>query len=167
MGYIENNLISGESVTYRARLHWIVMVKSGLVSLALLAVAGTLFYFALNGAAPDSATLMERIGGVLILIAAIPLIVAAVRRASPEYVVTSKRVVMKAGTFQNKTEEIFLNKIESIGVDQGVMGRMLGFGTIVIRGTGGSFEPFERIAAPLEFRRQIQEQIGRSLEPRA
>ena len=166
MGYIEKNLISGESVTYRARLHWILFVKPGLVSLAIIAVAGAFLYFAYQGSTPDYASLMKKIGGVLVLIAAIPIVVAAVRRASPEYVVTNKRVVMKTGVAQNITEEMFLNRIESIGVDQSLAGRMFGYGSIVIRGTGGSFEPFERISAPLEFRRQIQEQIGRTLEPR-
>ncbi len=55
---------------------------------------------------------------------------------------------------------MFINKIESIGVDQSVAGRMLGFGTVAIRGTGGLFEPFERVSEPLELRRQIQEQIS-------
>lgn len=166
MGYIENNLITGESITYRARSHWILYVKPGLVSLILVAVAAGLFYYAHQGTQPDYTPLMQKTGGVLLGIALIPLIVAAILRGSREYVVTSKRVIMKTGSFQNKTEEMFLNKIESIGVDQSVTGRMLGYGTVVIRGTGGSWEPFERVGAPLEFRKQIQEQIGRSLEPR-
>ena len=166
MGYIENNLISGESVTYRARLHWILFLKPGLVSLVFVVIAAALFYYAYQGSAPDYTTRMEQAGAVLIVIALIPLIAAAVRRSSPEYVVTTKRVIMKTGMAQNRTEEMFLNKIESIGVDQSVAGRMLGYGNIVIRGTGGSWEPFVRVSAPLEFRRQIQEQIGRSLDPR-
>jgi uncharacterized membrane protein YdbT with pleckstrin-like domain len=161
MGYIENNLISGESVTYRARMHWILFVKPGLVSLVLLALAGALFYYAAQNAAPDYSTLMDRAGVVLLILAALPLIVTAVQRSSPEYVVTNKRVIMKTGIGKTKTEEMFLNKIERIGVDQSVSGRLFGFGTVVIRGTGGSWEPFERVAAPLELRRQIQEQIGR------
>ncbi|HLQ78859.1 MAG TPA: PH domain-containing protein [Terriglobia bacterium] len=166
MGYIENNLISGETITYRARLHWILFLKPGLLSLVFVAIAAVLFYYAYQDSAPEYTTRMEQVGAVLIVAALIPLIAAAVRRSAPEYVITNKRVIMKTGLVQNQTEEMFLNKIESIGVDQSVSGRMLGYGTIVIRGTGGSWEPFVRVSAPLEFRRQIQEQIGKSLEPR-
>jgi uncharacterized membrane protein YdbT with pleckstrin-like domain len=163
MGYIENNLIGGESVIYHARLHWIILIKPVLVSLVLIAAAVASFYFADTGS-PENATLLQRIGSGLIVLAVIPLIVAGIRRASREYAVTNKRVIMQIGAVQRKTEEMFLTKIESIGVDQSVTGRMLGYGTVVIRGTGGSFEPFERVSAPLELRRQIQEQIGRSLD---
>jgi hypothetical protein len=54
-----------------------------------------------------------------------------------------------------------LAKIESISVDQSLAGRMFGFGTIVVRGTGGTPEPFATIAHPLEFRRRVQEQIDK------
>ena len=57
---------------------------------------------------------------------------------------------------------MFLNKIESVGVDQTILGRMLGYGDIKIRGTGGSLEPFRHVSSPLQFRNQIQEQIGKS-----
>ena len=83
---------------------------------------------------------------------------------SAEFAVTNKRVILKTGFVQSKTAEMFLNKIESVGVDQSISGRILGFGTIVIRGTGGSLEPFHRVSHPLRFRNEIQEQIGRSGE---
>ena len=104
-------------------------------------------------------------GAGVLVIAVIPIVVAAIIRSSAEFAVTNKRVILKTGFIQSKTAEMFLNKIESVGVDQSISGRILGFGTIVIRGTGGSLEPFDNVSAPLEFRRQIQEQIGRSFEP--
>lgn len=81
---------------------------------------------------------------------------------SAEFAVTNKRVILKTGFLQSKTAEMFLNKIESVGVDQSISGRILGFGSITIRGTGGSFEPFHRVSSPLRFRNEIQEQIGRA-----
>ena len=52
--------------------------------------------------------------------------------------------------------------MESIGVEESVMGRMLGFGTVIIHGTGGTPEVFNIIAHPLEFRTQVQQQIEKS-----
>jgi uncharacterized membrane protein YdbT with pleckstrin-like domain len=162
MGYIDKNLIEGETVVYDARPHWVLFLKPMILTFIFIAIAAALFYFAAESNNPDSTTLMRRIGGVLIVLAIIPIAVGAFRRSSREYAVTNKRVVMQIGVVGRATEEVFLNKIESIGVDQTVMGRMLGYGTVTIRGTGGSFEPFERVSAPLELRRQIQDQIGKS-----
>ena len=49
-----------------------------------------------------------------------------------------------------------LTKVETIRVDQSILGRVLNYGTIVVTGTGGTNEPFTSIANPLEFRRQVQ-----------
>src|SRR6202035_3793946 len=96
-------------------------------------------------------------GAGILAIAAIPIAVANISRSSAEFAVTNKRVILKTGFIQKETAEMFLNKIESVGVDQSIGGRIAGFGTIVIRGTGGTLEPFHRVSSPLEFRRQIQE----------
>jgi uncharacterized membrane protein YdbT with pleckstrin-like domain len=162
MGYIDKNLIEGETVVYDARPHWVLFLKPMILTVIFVAIAAALFYFAAESVNPDSTLLMRRIAGVLIALAVIPVIVGVFRRSAREYAVTNKRVVMQIGVVSRTTEEVFLNKIESIGVDQTVMGRMLGYGTVTIRGTGGSFEPFERVSAPLELRRQILDQIGKS-----
>ena len=157
MGYVNENLISGENVTYRAAMHWTVFLKPGLAALAILGIAVLWVY--LQGPAPGW------VSAGLAVVAAIPILSAAIARSTAEFAVTNKRVILKTGFIQKKTAEMFLNKVESVGVDQSMAGRLLGYGAIVIRGTGGTLEPFDRISAPLEFRRQIQEQIGRSFEP--
>jgi uncharacterized membrane protein YdbT with pleckstrin-like domain len=164
MAYIQNNLIEGESVLYHAHLHWVALLRHILVVLTLCAVAVVLTYFAYQDPPPDNADTMKKISYILISLSLIPIVAGAIKRSSREYAVTNKRVVMQDGAIQRNTEEMFLNKIESIGVDQSITGRMLGYGTVTIRGTGGSFEPFPLVAAPLELRRQIQQQIGKSFE---
>jgi uncharacterized membrane protein YdbT with pleckstrin-like domain len=164
VGYIDNNLISGEVVTYRARLHWILFVKPILIALAIIAVSALIFYAAdLGNELSTQAILLAAM--VIVVISAGPLITVAMSWHSAEFAVTNKRVILKVGFIQSQTAEMFLNKIESVGVDQSIGGRILGYGTIVIRGTGGSLEPFHRVSAPLLFRKQIQEQIGQSFEP--
>jgi uncharacterized membrane protein YdbT with pleckstrin-like domain len=82
-----------------------------------------------------------------------------VRRNATEMVVTNRPVVIKTGLTSRKTIEMLLNKVESIEVSETSFGRMLGYGTIVVIGTGGTSELFHRIAHPLEFRSQVQQQI--------
>jgi len=163
MGYVDKNLISGETVAYRARLHWILFVKPLLIAIVVVGVVAGIFYAAdlFNSLSGQTAALIWV--GVLV-IAAIPLLSTLMTWRSAEFAVTNKRVILKTGFVQSKTAEMFLNKIESVGVDQSISGRILGFGTIVIRGTGGSLEPFHRVSHPLRFRNEIQEQIGRSGE---
>ena len=76
---------------------------------------------------------------------------------SDEFVVTNKRIIVKTGIFSRKTLEMNLNKIESVNVDQSIFGRMFGYGTITIIGTGGTRESFPDIARAVEFRKRFQE----------
>ena len=164
MGYVDANLIQGEEIIYRAPLHWRVLLLPLLLAAALLFVA-VLALRQVIFADPGDNTLPWLIAAVILFaFAAIPIAKAAIARRTSEFAVTNKRVILKTGFIHNKTAEMFLAKIESVGVDQTIIGRIFGYGSIELRGTGGSLEPFENISRPLEFRRQIQEQIGRSLE---
>ena len=77
--------------------------------------------------------------------------------ATSEFAITDKRIIIKVGLISRRTLEMNLSKIESVNVNQSVLGRLLGYGTIVVVGTGGSKEPFAVISAPLEFRKKFQE----------
>lgn len=161
MGYVDENLISGEKVTYRAGFHWKVFALP-VLSAAALAVLGVIAV--IWGWASEFSRIFSIVGGVLILIAVFAMIKVWIRASSAEFAVTNKRVILKTGFIQKDSAEIFLAKIESVGVDQTILGRLLGYGSVIIRGTGGSQQPFADLSRPLEFRRQIQEQIGRTLE---
>ncbi|HET8541292.1 MAG TPA: PH domain-containing protein [Anaeromyxobacter sp.] len=80
-----------------------------------------------------------------------------VARATSEFAVTNRRVIIKVGLVSRRTIELNLEKVESIGVEQTVLGRILAYGTIVVVGTGGTKEPFRGIADPMGFRRAVNE----------
>ena len=160
MGYVDENLISGEAVTYRAQLHWITLAMAGLMAAVSTILAFVLLANAFAGENPTSSPQFFLSLGLLAAGEA-PLMIALIRKRASEFAVTNKRVIFKTGVVQRRTAEMFLNKIESVGVDQTIAGRLLGYGSIVIHGTGGSSEPFERIADPLQLRRQVQEQIAK------
>ena len=84
-------------------------------------------------------------------------IAPALARWSDEFVVTNKRVIIKTGIISRKTLEMNLNKIESVNVDQSIMGRLLGYGDVTIIGTGGTRESFPNIGNAVEFRKRFQE----------
>ena len=94
----------------------------------------------------------------------VPLVMAYVRYKSTELAVTTKRVIVKHGFISRQTVEINLGKVESIQVDQGVLGRMFDFGTLVVAGTGASHAPIAGIAQPMEFRKAFiaAQDVGKS-----
>ena len=80
-----------------------------------------------------------------------------INRWTDEFAITNKRVIIKTGLIRRKTVELNLSKIESVNVVQSVLGRILGYGSIQIIGTGGTREIFPNIKKPLMFRKKFQE----------
>jgi uncharacterized membrane protein YdbT with pleckstrin-like domain len=160
VSYLDESLTSGEVVLYRTRLHWSVLVWPVLVAVLFGVGAIALFSAAIGTRVQGRAGVFVFLGLLCGLVAAAAVAVGLIRRSSTEMAVTNRRVLMKTGIFARKTIELVLSKVESIGVEQGVMARLAGYGTVVVRGTGGTHELFERVARPLEFRRQVQEQIN-------
>jgi acyl-coenzyme A synthetase/AMP-(fatty) acid ligase len=162
MSYVESNLIPGEKVIYQTRLHWIVMFWHVFLGCLLLGLPGVfLLYYTLTRTGIESGTphIMEGGGVSLLFCAAMVILVGMLSRKATEMALTNRRVVIKTGLASRKTIEMLLNKVESIEVSETAFGRMLGYGTIVVIGTGGTPEAFHRVAHPLEFRSQVQQQI--------
>ena len=162
MSYIDSHLVPGETVIYETRLHWMVMLGHIVLGCFLLALPGAfLIYYAASQTGLDPTTLhiMEGGGVALLLCGVIAIVMGLVRRNATEMALTNRRVVIKTGMVGRTTIEMLLNKVESIEVKETALGRMLGYGTIVVIGTGGTPEPFHKIAHPLEFRSQVQQQI--------
>ena len=161
MSYVESNLVPGEAVIYQPRLHWIVMLGHVVLGCLLFGLSGVLLYYALSQTGIQSGKLhiMEGGGVGLLVCGVVAILLGMVRRNATEMAVTSRRVVIKTGLASRKTIEMLLNKVESIEVSETAFGRMLGYGTIVVIGTGGTPEPFHKVAHPLEFRSQVQQQI--------
>jgi uncharacterized membrane protein YdbT with pleckstrin-like domain len=147
MSFLESNLLRDEKLEYQARLHWMVF----------LGPAIWLFVGWLCTSAGATA-----LGTPVIIIGLLLGIGAAINYSTSEFGITNKRLLIKTGFIRRQSFEVLLPKVEGIQVSQGVLGRMFDFGTVVIRGTGGSQAPFHHISAPLRFRNQAQEQIERS-----
>jgi uncharacterized membrane protein YdbT with pleckstrin-like domain len=146
MSYIDRNLLDGEKIVFRTRLHWLMFMGPVLITvLILLPLAWLLAGTAWSALAWGPVAL-----GALLLAAAF------VRQQSSDFAVTNKRVMMKVGVLRTRSIELLLGKIEAIAVDQSLMGRLFGYGDIVVTGSGGTREPFSGIRGPLDFRRAVQ-----------
>jgi uncharacterized membrane protein YdbT with pleckstrin-like domain len=146
MSYVDQHLLPNEAVAYQTTLHWKVYLWP--VVLSLLAFA-PLFYLAITS---------DHKMVALLPVLAIALLFGAawLHRRFSEYAVTNKRVIVKVGVLQTRSLELLLGKVEGITVNQGLGGKLLGYGQIVITGTGGTKELFSGIQAPFDFRRAVQ-----------
>lgn len=153
MSFIESNLLPNEEIVYKTNLHWFIFVPAAIVftvGIALI-VAGYLQNL--------SNQILIWSGLAFLTYGIVSFFIRWIDLKTSEFGVTNKRVLIKIGFIRRHSLEIILNKIEGIGVNQGILGRILGFGTITVSGTGGSKEHFAQIDDPLEFRRQVQTRI--------
>jgi uncharacterized membrane protein YdbT with pleckstrin-like domain len=164
MSYVEKHLIEGETIVYETRLHWIVLIVPILLGLLFGLTGVAMFVLSGRAAGGKSAASesMTIIGAVLLGLALLFIARGILVRNATEMTVTNKRVFVKVGLAARRTIELLLSRVESIGVEESVMGRILGFGTVIVHGTGGTPEIFNMIAHPLEFRTQVQQQIEKS-----
>ncbi len=144
MGYVTNNLMPDERVLHVGKIHWFVYVSGTLMFLTAIG----LFAADLEGG------VVQVFGAIVFILAMISLIKAFIFKISTELAITSKRVIAKVGLISRSTIELNHKKVESFIVDQSIFGRIFGFGTIVVCGTGGGKTPIPNIDNPLEFRRQ-------------
>ena len=169
MSYVEKSLVPGETLLYQTRHHWMVLLGPLLIS-ALFAALGVACLAELVAAKEGKGMLVgvsensvhaTEFAGVLLVVVAIAVFAFGLaKRNATEMAVTNKRVLIKTGMGSRRTLDLMLSRVESIGVEESFWGRMLGFGSVIVRGTGGTPESFVMISHPQEFRRNVQEQIG-------
>lgn len=164
MGYVEKNLVPGETLVYRTGCHWIVLVWpliAGAITGGLAFVFLASSYLGSKKGSPLPG--MVVLGTLAAIVAVVVIGGGIIRRAATEVAVSNMRVLIKTGLFSRRSIEVLLPKVESIGVDESLVGRILGYGRVIVRGTGGTFETFDKIAHPNELRRQVQGQLGHAV----
>ncbi len=158
MQYIQNTLLAHEAITYWTRPHWIIFVASGFwVLLAII-----FHYFGADFGLTLSLfgrPIYSVIAILLFFVGLFYLLSAFITYQTSEYGVTNKRVLMKTGLIRRNSLEIFLDKVEAVRVNQSILGRIIGYGSIAIIGTGGTTDIFFSIPQPLDFRKKVQQQI--------
>jgi uncharacterized membrane protein YdbT with pleckstrin-like domain len=99
---------------------------------------------------------MMIIGLFLVLFGALSFLKAAINRWTTEIAVTDRRVILKRGLIRRDTIEINTPQVESVDVSQSILGRLLNYDTVIVRGTGGGLNPLAYVSAPLPLRRAVQ-----------
>ena len=150
MGYIERHLAPEEQVGFRTRLHPVIF--AGTATFAACVIGATALIVSRNDLAPETVRLLWLGAAAVILVSFAP---PYVRWRTSEFAVTNRRVLVKVGLLSIHTVELLLPKVEAIGVDQTLAGRVFGYGTLRIVGTGGTVEAFPRVGRPLALREAV------------
>ena len=159
MSYIDESLGAGETVIARARFPWFYGLSAWLSFLIPLAALIALYIEARNSGPVDTSNIYFWglcILGVWLVYGLFQGIKMFVIRATTEIGVTSHRFVEKRGVFSVKTSEIALPNIEGVKMNQSFFGRIFGYGTVKIEGTGVDATTTPEISDPVGFVRAIQ-----------
>ena len=151
MAYYTKVLQQDETVKVVGQLHWSIYLRPAvvlLIALGLLLGSDRL-------ADPTWQRYARFAGGVVGVLGILLILGAWIKRQSTEIVVTDRRVIYKRGLLSRHTVEMNVSKIETVDVEQGLGGRIWGYGTLLIRGTGAGFEPLVGVASPLGIRNAI------------
>jgi len=149
--YIDEILQPGEKVLYSTNAHWMFYlpaIAAWVVAIVFLALSRMIV-------ADMPVLLCLAMAAVTALAALYWTATAWFHRWTTETDVTNMRVVHKTGFIKRRTFEMSLDKIESVDVDQSILGRIMNYGDVTIRGVGEGFEKIQTIASPLAFRSAI------------
>ena len=146
--YIDDILQPGEKVLYSTNAHWVFYLPA--IGAWIVAIA---LFILSRIASADAMVLLSLVSAAVVAIVALYWTVRAwFHRWTTETDVTNMRVVHKTGFIKRRTFEMALDKVESVDVNQSIMGRLLNYGNVTIMGVGEGRETITTIAAPLEFR---------------
>lgn len=161
--YLRRAMQDDEKLCYATQLHWVIYLD-GLLLVALGALAGhmtpwaagVLFGEKLSGYIEKPVMYAS---AAIVLYGALKLVFSFIRQMSTELVITDQRVIAKHGLVATTSYELMMSKVEGATIDQSVLGRMLGYGTLMVKGTGGGISPIDHIADPYRFHTYLMNAI--------
>ena len=163
MSYLQKQLLPDERIIHIATLHWIIFVPG--LSLTLIGGTGGFFSYDLVGLflGPSMVPLLGRIISGVSLVFALAglglLLGALVRQSATELAITNRRLIAKYGFISRSTFEIMINRVTGVNFDQSIMGRVFGYGTVLVHGAGGDVSPFDIVANPQLFQRALMDAV--------
>jgi uncharacterized membrane protein YdbT with pleckstrin-like domain len=135
-----------DDVVYRTGLHWVIFLWP-----CIIAFLGIFLFFKFQT--------FKEVAYLVIGFSLVWLFVQYITYQFSSITIKTKRVVIRTGLLVRQTLDLPLSKMESIDIRQSIIGSLLGFGTIIITGTGGSVNIIDQISHPLTCRRHIEQMM--------
>lgn len=173
--YLSRMLLADERIIHATELHWVLYTR-GALFITTGALLGYFGPYVANTALAHwfgwqpmaeiafgdfKIVPMKLLSLLVIALGAIELLAAFIKQISTELVITNRRVIAKYGFISCTSFELLISKVEGANIDQTVLGRLLGFGTILVKGTGGGISPIDHISAPFRFHSALMNVLQR------
>ena len=157
MTFIENNLIENEEIIHKAKIHWLIFFTA----LFWSAVAAGVYYYGKIELEIENGS-VEVFTIIFMLLALWHFAKATLHKYFTELAITDRRMIAKFGFIRRETIEIPLLKVESVLIDQSILERIMGSGSVAVHGTGSAMAPVKYIDAPVEFRNQLNNAMSKA-----
>jgi uncharacterized membrane protein YdbT with pleckstrin-like domain len=152
---VDETLSQGEAVRYTARISLWQYPWHFLIGAALTLAGSVKSLASLSHSGADGGGTVFFL--IMLLVGVLVFLWPFLARRSTELVITDKRLIVKYGVISTQSIEIRFDKIETVRVNQGLSGRLLNYGDVVVTGTGSTFDPIRGIADALRFRAALNE----------
>lgn len=158
--YLQKLLGRDEKLIYATHVHWIVFAPSCAIFVAAFLVWYFLpSYLSFNQPIWHGYLFYQIVSGLLLIVGVFSWIRCYISYVMTEYGITTRRVIMKQGWLQRRVVEVFLLRIEGSSTNQSFIGQIFNYGTVVIIGTGGTYDHYPDVPNPEKFHQIIQDQI--------
>ncbi len=156
MGYAEKNLAAGETILYRAHYHWIIYRFSIIVLILAVALGAAALYAKQAQAGEEVGRPLGWVAAGFVVIALLAFLWRRFRSSLDEFVVTNRRVIRRVGLWAREIQQAPLEKIQDITIEQGNIGRMLGYGTVILEtASEKGMLTFPYLTSPESFRNHV------------
>lgn len=166
--YVKRSMQDDEVVRYTAQLHWIVYHFGIIITVVGAAIGhflpGIIESYISEDIAAFLADPIKYASIFMVCLGGFQLIGSFIRQISTELVITDQRVIAKHGFISTTSYELMMTKVEGATIDQTVLGRVLGYGTLMIKGTGGGISPIDHVAKPFFFHAALMDSLQASNE---
>jgi len=163
MGYMEELLATNEEIVYRTKQHWMAPIFGTITGVLILVGGVVLFIFQLtmgtDGFVGGLRTLAFWASLALIVVGLLWVGYSYIQWWVEDFAVTNQKVVKVGGLLNKRTSGSGLEKINDVMMEQGVLGRALGYGTLKVATASDSMDlVFQTMRAPADFRRAMLDQ---------
>lgn len=153
--YITTHLMPGEHLIAVSRVHPMVMLAPGIV-----AAFGLLLSLIGIAVGKERGIAIAFVGFSTAIIAGIGVLVLLIERLTTEFSCTDRRILIKSGLLTTSLREMPLGKVEALLMQQGLFGKIFGYGTLVFKGSGGTRRTCKSMELPFDFYKRVQEQVA-------
>ena len=152
--YIRQNLMPGERLIGITRIHPMVLITPSIPA------AFGLLVCLLGIVAGERGIPFVVVGILIVVFAGFAVLALLVERLTTEYSCTDRRILIKTGLITTQLREMPLAKVEALLMEQGLFGKIFGYGTLVFKGSGGTRRACKSIEEPFKFYKRVQEQVA-------